>query len=210
MSHVFLEARAFNEPWPHQRQRPEGEWIRLIPTYIQHPVEISARRRESDGGYIYLDEVYDIKLFGFGHLWGCGPNLLVSRAFREIWDGAGYHGVEFAEPPHATPYAPRVDRPWLCRPVRYAPAVCDRVRIVPASRRPGRGYGSPGRPVEPLEVCVPPLPEKTALGGPWFATSSLPFQPLIVPATFLERFEAETGSADLAWAPCRLIEPPEH
>ncbi|MBX3271055.1 MAG: hypothetical protein KF729_12390 [Sandaracinaceae bacterium] len=211
MSEAFLDALGFRESWPHKGQRPSGDWIRLIPRYIAHPLVVEGRPCETDGGFIHLDHVFDLKLFGFGDYWGRGPNLLVSHAFRRVWEEAAYQGLEFAEPQRATPYLPRVDTPWLCRPSRYAPLVSDRVTISPLARPRGRDYGYHGRPSEPLEICVPPLPDDTAVGGPWFDTGSLPFQPLIVPATFLERFEERTGRRpDLAWAPCRLIQSPEH
>ncbi|MBE7452467.1 MAG: hypothetical protein HS111_27365 [Kofleriaceae bacterium] len=193
-------------PLPGVGRTPEGPWIRLIPYALCYPTVVEAIRREQDG-FVLLDQVYDLKLAGDRDLFGAGPNLLVSEDFALAFRAGGFEGLELHEAPHATPLALRV-RPLLsCRPTHYAATVTDRVALVPPTHARGRPYGYAGRPAEPLEIVAPLVAPNRLFGGPWFATASLPFQPLIVPARFLESFRAIVGRPPaLGWAEVRIID----
>ncbi len=197
-------------PVPGWGRVPEGAWIRLVPFALSYPrvVEFS---REERGGFVYVDKVYDLKLFGAGDFFGSGPDLVVSEDFAAAIRATGLGGLAFEGVAHATPFSPRVRRPLSCRPTHHATAVSDRVALIPPSHPKGRSYGYHGRPTEPLEIMAPPMASSVAFGGPWFATASLPFQPLIVPSTFLSAFREHVGrDPRLGWEDVRIVESVEH
>ena len=184
---------------------PAGDWIRLIPFALAYPRVVVSTRAERDG-FVYLDDVYDLKLTGDEDLLGRGPNLLVSDDFVRAYRAGGFEGLALHEAQHATPHTIRVRRPWRCRPTHHATAVTERVVLVPATHPKGRPYGHHGRPSEPLEILAPAPAAGRFFGGPWFATASLPFQPLIAPAGFLASFRATVGrEPSFGWADVSII-----
>ncbi len=195
---------------PGEGRAPQGDWIRLIPFALGFPRDVESVRGERDG-FVFLDQVYDLKLIGDADLLGSGPNLLVSDDFARAYRAGGFTGLELVQVSHATPCALRVRPVWSCRPTHHATAVSDRVTLVPPVHPKGLPYGYHGRPTEPLEILAPRIDARAAFGAPWFATASLPFQPLVVPSTFLASFLETVGREPaIGWADVRIVEDPRH
>lgn len=202
----MIEYDYVEDPPPGAGQQPAGDWVRLIPHSLEFPRVIDSVRRD-DADFVSLDIVCDLKLFdGNIDLFGHGPNLIVSRDFKRAFNEGGFEGLEFHETPHATPVTLRMPGVLSCRPTHYATKVADHVELVPPTHPRGRSYGYHGRPAHPLDIVAPAVAPKRAFGAPWFATFSLPFQPLVCPTTFLASFRQIIGREPrLGWADISVV-----
>ena len=168
---------------------PDGEWVRVIPCALPDECVVSSRRTEDPGtSFVDLETEYDLKSFGPGDVWFRGPAIIVSNAMVTALEAFSMGGFTTLPLEHATPFAPSIPAPVRLVPTHSLPTVGAGVALHPASHPRGRSYGYHGRPSEPLTLRGPTLDPRHVYGSPWFATSSLPFQCLILSAWFVERF----------------------